>query len=121
MFTLASPCLFAATTRSILEHDAQRFNPVIASACHFDQGQFAFDIGADLGEIDHLVHGHQPFKLGVDLIDHLGRPVRDDGDPAQFVIIGDVGHGKAVNVIAARGEQSGDLGKYARFVVNGDG
>ncbi|WP_370584370.1 hypothetical protein [Novosphingobium sp. ES2-1] len=47
--------------------------------------------------------------------------MRHDGDAADVVAIGDVGHGQAVDIVAARGEQAGDLGENARFVVDRDG
>src|SRR3546814_1261526 len=34
---------------------------------------------------------------------------------------GDVRHGQAFDIIAARGEQAGDLGEYPGLVVDGDG
>ena len=43
-----------------------------------------------------------------DLVDHGGRPDGDDGDAADRVVLGDVGHGQAVDIVAARGEQAGD-------------
>ena len=72
------------------------------------------------GEIGDLVHRHQPFKLGLDLVDHRWRAVGYDGDAADRVIFGNVGHGEAVDVVTARGEQPGDLGKDPRLVVDGD-
>ncbi len=54
----------------------------------------------------------------MDLVDHRRRAVGDDGDPADRVVLGDVGHGQAVDVVAARGEQAGDLGEDARLVVD---
>ncbi len=97
---------------------AQRLDPLFARAGDLDQRQLALDVRAGFGEVDHLVHRHQPFKLRVDLVDHRGRAVGDDGDAADRVVFGDVGHGQAVDIVAARGEQPGDLGEDARFVVD---
>ena len=60
-------------------------------------------------------------ELRDDLVDHRRRTVGDDGDAAGVMIFRDVGHGQAVDVVAARREQPGDLGQDARFVVDGDG
>jgi hypothetical protein len=67
------------------------------------------------------VHRHQAFELGVDLVDHRRRAMGDDGDAADVVLVGDVGYGQAVDVVAARGEQPGDLGQNARLIVDRDG
>ena len=85
------------------------------------KGQLALDVGAGLGQVGDPVDRDQPLELGADLVDHRRRPVGDDGDPAERVAFRDVGHGQAVDVVAAGGEQPGDLGKDPGLVVDHDG
>ncbi len=59
---------------------------------------------------------HQPIELRDDLVDHLGRAVRDDGDATDRMIMRDVRHRQAVDIISARGEQAGDASKDTRLV-----
>ena len=65
---------------------AQRLDPVLAGARDLDQRQLALDVRAGLGQVDDLVHRHQPLELRADLVDHRGRAVGDDGDPADRVV-----------------------------------
>ena len=100
---------------------SQSLDAALANAGHFDQRQFARHMRAHFGKVDHLVYRHQSFELGVDLVDLAGRAVGDDGDPAHRMIFGDVGHGQAVDVVTARGEQAGDLGQNTGLVIDRDG
>src|SRR5690606_4251900 len=88
---------------------------------NLDQREFAFDVRTGLGQVDDAVNGHEALELRLDLIDDLRRAFGNDRDPAYLVVFADVGHGEAVDVITARGEQPGDLGEDARLVVDGDG
>ncbi len=76
---------------------------------------------AGFGQVDDLVDRHEPFQLCMDLVDHRRRAIGYDRDPADSVVLRNVGHSQAVDVITARSEQPGDLRQYASFIVNGDG
>src|SRR5690606_13049606 len=79
---------------------AQRLDPLFPRARDLYQRQFALDVRAVLGQVDVLVHRYQPVELRMNLVDHLRWATGDDGDPADRVILGDVGHGQAVDVVS---------------------
>ena len=64
---------------------------------------------------------HEPFELGVNLIDHLRRARCHDRDPADRPVFRDIGDGQTLDIVAACGEHAGDAGEHAGFIVHRDG
>ena len=78
-----------------------RVDAFVACAGYFHQRQLSFNMRARVGQIGNFVHRDQPLALRDDLVDHVGRAFGNDRDPAGPVIFGNVGHGQAVDIIAA--------------------
>jgi hypothetical protein len=87
-----------------------RFSPLP----DLEQAQLALDAGAFDGQVMDLVHGHDAAQLRLDLLDHRGRAARHDGDARAVAQMVDLGHGQAVDVVAAAGKQADDAGQHAR-------
>src|SRR5215469_1434295 len=106
----------AMIVRDQREHSLQRG---VALRPHIDEHHLALEVGA-AGEIFHVQHAHQLVDLLDDLLDGAivaGGDQRDAGDRG----IERLGHGEALNVVAARAEQANDTGEFAVMVLNHDG
>jgi hypothetical protein len=60
-------------------------------------------------------------ELRLDLVDHLRGAGGDDGDAAAVAGVVDLGHGQAVDVVAAPREEADDAGQHAGLVVDDHG
>ena len=69
----------------------------------------------------NLVHGHDPPQLRLDLSDHGGRAARHQRDARPVAGVIHLGHGQAVDVVAAPGKQPDHAGQDARFVLDQHG
>src|SRR5215471_5757506 len=98
------------------EHSVQRG---VALRPHIDEHHLALKMGA-AGEVFHVQYAHQLIDLLDDLLDGAivaGGDQSDAGDGG----IERLGHGEALNVVAARAEQADDAGEFAVMVLNHDG
>ena len=100
---------------------AQRLDPLVAAARHLEQRQFPLDAGALDGQVVHFVYRHDAAKLCHDLFDHRRGAAGDDGDARAVAKVVDLGHGQAVDVIAAPREQADHPRQHARLVVDHHG
>jgi hypothetical protein len=65
-----------------------------------------------------IVDRHQTSELGLDLLDHRGCAGGDDGDAREVAQLVGLGHGQALDIVAAPGEQADDAGQHTGFVVD---
>jgi hypothetical protein len=66
----------------------------------------------------HVMHRDHAAKLRLDLVDHGWRAAGDDGDARAVAGVVDLGHGQAVDVVAAAREKPDDAGQHARLVFD---
>src|SRR5215472_6626304 len=106
----------AMIVRDKREHSVQRG---MALRPYVDEHHLALEMGAP-GEVFHVQHTHQLVDLLDDLLDGAivaGGDQRDAGNRR----IERLGHGEALNVVAARAEQANDAREFAVMVLNHDG
>src|SRR5690606_23620823 len=60
---------------------------------------------------------HDALELVLDLLDHIGRTMRDDGDAGQVLLVLGLGDREAFDIVAASEEKANDPGKSARLFV----
>src|SRR6185312_8517437 len=96
----------------------QGFDALLAGARHLDERQLALDMGALVGQVAHDVDGHQARELRLDLLDDHARARGHDGDARQAILGVDLGHGQALDVVAAARKQSDDARQDARLIVH---
>ena len=101
--------------------EPQGLYPVITRTNDLHQRQFPLNMGARFGQIDNFVDRNKPIQLRFDLINNRWGAIGHNCDPTDRVIFADVSHSQAVDVLTARGEQSGDLGQDTRLVINRNG
>src|SRR5215471_15649034 len=106
----------AMIVRDQREHSLQRG---MALRPHIDEHHLALEMGA-AGEIFYMQHTHQLVDLLDDLLDGAIVAGGDEGDAGDGGIKR-LGHGEALNVVAARTEQADDAGEFAVVVLNHDG
>jgi hypothetical protein len=68
-----------------------------------------------------LVDRNEPRQLRLDLLDDHPCSRGHDGDPRQPVGAVDLGHGQALDIVAAPGKQPDDAGQHSRLVIDEDG
>src|SRR3546814_11199350 len=84
--------------------------------CDLHKRKPPLHIGAVLSKVRHPMDGHQPFTLRYDLIYDPGGAIGDNGDTDDLVIISDLRHRQAFEIIDERSEHDGDSGNSAILV-----
>ena len=67
------------------------------------------------------MHRHDALELVLDLLKHVRRAPRHDGDARKVLLVLGFRDGKALDIIAAPGKQADDAGQHARLVVDQHG
>ena len=83
---------------------------------HLDEHQVAFDVVLR-ADVDHFDDGHDLFELLAHLLENVVVSHHHEGHPRQAGIFG-LADRQAVDVIAARGEHSRNMGQHARNVLD---
>ena len=75
------------------------------------------------GQVMDLMNWHQAIQLGFDLLNHHGCSAGHDGDSRQLVLVVDLGHRQAGDIIAAAGEEADHPRQNAGLIghQNGNG
>ena len=102
----------------------QRFDPRISRPGDLDQSEFTRDrlvltkFPCPERQIDDAMDRHDALELMADLLQHMWRAARDDGDARQMLVMLGLGDCQALDVVAAAGKQPDDTRQHARLVVN---
>ena len=119
-------CSIVASTTLAWKASARRSVSarLLAAAGDLDQRHFALDrpflaeFAGPHRQIDDAVNRHDALELRLDLLQHLRRAARDDGDARQMRLMLGLRDRQALDIVAAAGEQADDAGKHARLVVD---
>ncbi|EXU84165.1 hypothetical protein AX23_00915 [Brucella melitensis 548] len=76
--------------------------------------------GGAVAQIHHAMHRNDARKLMADLVQHMRRAARNDGDARKVALMFGFRHRQALDIIATAGKQADDAGKNARLIIDED-
>jgi hypothetical protein len=94
---------------------------MLARAAHLHHGELPFDRAPGQCHVDHAVDRDHAVELMLDLLDHHGRPRRDDGDAGKMFLALGLRDRKTFDVVAAAGEQPDHAREHAGLVLDQNG
>ena len=107
----------ASASRSV----STRASPVpdtLTSASSRSSGVLLPELDGAHRQVDDAVHRHDALELVLDLLQHVRRAARHDGDARQVLFMLGLRNRQALDVVAAAGKQSDDACQHAGLVVD---